>query len=126
MSLDVYFQRFRDGDTEPGGGDAMREVLLPFIVREEPEHSFALVEIGDGTADVYLSPDAMRADHVAGEQPWDLLVRGAKAAGWAIMPVGCPVCVTDEFDRSHLPEGLGDEAILVTTGKELPRVIREA
>ena len=123
VSFDVYFQRFRDGDTEPGGGGSMREVLAPFIVREESENSFALVQYGDGTADVYLSNDAMKADHVAGRQPWDLLVRGAKAAGWVIMPVGCPACITDEADRAHLPDGLDDEAILVGTGDELLRVI---
>jgi hypothetical protein len=124
VSFDVYFQGFRNGGTEPGGGDAMREVLAGYIVREEPEHSFARVEYGDGSADIYLSPDAMKADHVTGNEPWDLLVRGASAAGWVIMPVGCPACITDESDRTHLPDGLDDEAALVTTGDELLRVIR--
>lgn len=126
MSFDVYFQRFRHRDTEPGGGDAMREVLAPYIVREEPENSFTLVEYGDGTADVYLSNDAMKADHITGIRPWDLLVRGAKAAGWVIMPVGYPACITDESDRLHLPEGLDDEAILVSNGDALLRVIQES
>ena len=104
----------------------MREVLADYIVREEPEHSFALVEYGDGSADIHISPDAMKADHVTGKDPWDLLVRGAKAAGWVIMPVGRPTCITDPSDRTHLPDGLDDEAILVTTGAELLRVIRQS
>lgn len=124
MSFDVYFQRFRNGDTEPGGGDAMHEVLAGYIVRDEPERSFARVEYGDGSADIYLSPDAMKADHVTGVEIWDLLVRGARAAKWVIMPVGCPTCITDESDRTHLPDGLNDEAALVTTGDDLLRVIR--
>jgi len=102
----------------------MRRVLAPHIVREEPENSFVLVRHGDGEADIYLSPDAMMANHVTGTDPWDLLVRGARAAGWVIMPVGCEVCITEESDRTHLPEGLHEEAILVSSGAELLRVVQ--
>ena len=121
MSFDVYFQRFREGDAEPGGGNEMRQVLEPFIVREERE--FAEVAYGDGSADVYLSDDGMMANHISGERPWDLLVEGARASGWVIMPVGCPACLTDEGQRVHLPEGLDNGAVLVRTGEELLRVI---
>lgn len=100
----------------------MRQVLQPFIVREDAE--FAQVEYGDGSADVYLGGDAMMANHISGERPWDLLVKGARASGWVIMPTGTPVCVIDERQRPHLPEGLDDGAILVQTGEELLRVIR--
>lgn len=123
MSFDVFFQRFRNGNAAPGGGEAMRSVLAPHIARAEPENSFAHVVFGDGAADVYLSDDSMLANHIAGEQPWDLLVEGAKAAGWAIMPVGCPVLVTDESDRAHLPDGLGEDAVNVLTGKDVVRAI---
>lgn len=64
MSFDVYFQRFRDGDAEPGGAERMRQVLLPFIVREEPEHHYALVKYGEGSVDVYLDGDGMMANNV--------------------------------------------------------------
>lgn len=104
----------------------MRSVLGPHIAREEPETSFAHVVFGDGTADVYLSGDSMLANHVAGEQPWDLLVEGAKAAGWAIMPVGCPVLITDESDRVHLPDGLAEDAVRVLTGADILRLISES
>jgi hypothetical protein len=123
MSFDVFFQRFRDGDADPGGVEAMRSVLAPHIAREEPEHSFAHVVFGDGAADVYLSDGSMLANHIAGEQPWGLLVEGAKAAGWAIMPVGCPVLITDESYRAHLPDGLAEDAVNVLTGKDILRVI---
>ena len=103
----------------------MREVLQPFIVREEPEHHFALVEYGDGSADVYLDGDRMLANHISGDQPWDLLVDGARAAaGWVILPVGCPACITDEGQRGHLPDSLDGNIALVTTGEELLQVIR--
>jgi hypothetical protein len=126
MSFDVFFQRFRHGDAESGGGEAMRSVLAPHITREDPRQSFAQVVFGDGGADVYLSNDSMLANHIAGERPWDLLVEGAKAAGWAIMPVGCPALITDESDRAHLPDGLGEDAVVVLTGEDILRVIREA
>ncbi len=59
----------------------MRSVLAPHVAREEPEKSFAHIVIGDGAADVYLSDGRMLANHIVGEQPWDLLVAGAKLPG---------------------------------------------
>ena len=109
-----------------GGGDEMRRILEPFIVREEPEHNFALVEYESGSADVYLNDDDMVANHISGEQPWQLLVDGARAADWVIMPVGCSTCITDESQRAHLPEGLDKDVALVSTGDELLRVIRSS
>ncbi|MEV0285586.1 hypothetical protein AB0H36_15855 [Kribbella sp. NPDC050820] len=125
MSFDVFFQRFRDGDAEPGGGDRVRQMLKPFVVRaEDPEHPFMLVEYGDGSAVVYLNADGMMANHITGRDPWDLLVEGARAAGWVIMPVGCPTCLTDEVQRIHLPEGLSEDVAMVATGEEVLRVIQ--
>ena len=126
MSFDVFFQRFKDGEPDPSGGDVMRRVLAPFIVREEPEHHFVVIQFGDGTADVYLDDDHMMVNHVIGLQPWDLLVDAARTAGWAILPVGRPTCITDEAQRQHLPVGLGMEVAIVLTGAELLRVIQFA
>lgn len=122
MSFDVFFQRFTDGDAGVGGGDQMRRVLAPFMVRED-QSRYVLVEYGDGTADVYLSDNSMMANHVSGESPWEILVQGAGAADWVILPVGCPACITAEAQRQHLPDGLGDDAVLVSSGEELLRVI---
>jgi hypothetical protein len=66
----------------------------------------------------------MMANHFTGQKPWDLLVEGARSAEWAIMPVGCPTCLTDQAQRIHLPEGLKEDVALVATGEELVRVIR--
>ena len=101
VSFDVFFQRFSNGETDPGGGDAMRRVLEPFIVSEKREHRFARIELGDGGADVYLDGDDMMANHVTGLQAWDLLVQGALEAGWVILPVGCPTCITDAHVRNR-------------------------
>jgi len=124
VSFDVYFQRFKDGDKASGGGEIVRQILQPFIVRENPEQNFALVEYGDGSVDVYLDGDSMLANHVGGERPWDLLVEGARAAGWVILPVGSPTCITEEAQRFHLPEGLDQDVSFVRTGEELLQVIR--
>jgi hypothetical protein len=104
----------------------MREVLAPFVVREEPEHHFALIECRDGSADIYLDGDGMMANHITGEEPWELLLKGARAAGWVIQLVGCPTCITEEAQRAHLPDGLDDEVVLVATGQHLLRVIRSS
>ena len=74
MSFDVSFQRFRHGEEAAGGGDQMRLVVAPHIVREEAATSFVRIEYGDGGADLYLDDDEMMANHVSGDQPWDLLV----------------------------------------------------
>ncbi|MBT2551536.1 hypothetical protein [Arthrobacter sp. ISL-5] len=49
---------------------AMREALQPFIVRQDPHHRFALIEYGNGSADVYLDSDGMMANHISGEDLW--------------------------------------------------------
>jgi hypothetical protein len=91
----------------------MRQVLDRFIAREEPEHSFLLVEYGDGSADIYLDGENMMANHITGEKPWELL-----------MPAGCTTCLTDEAQRIHLPDGLNEDVALVATGEDLLGVIR--
>src|ERR687894_1987712 len=126
MSWDVYFQGFRDGDASVGGGDVMRRILEPFVIHSEPDQAFLEVQYGDGTADVHLSTNHMTANHIEGHDPWQLLVEGATAAGWVILPVGCPTCITDEAQRAHLPDFLGDEAVLVTSGDMVVSVIESS
>jgi hypothetical protein len=124
VSYDVYFQRFLDGSAVPGGGDEMRRVLAPHVTQEDPASSYTLVELGDGSADVYLSDDSMMANHIHGRDPWQLLVDGARAAGWVIMPVDGPTCLIDESQRAHLPDDLTDRVVLVGDGNDLLRVLR--
>jgi hypothetical protein len=126
VSFDVYFQRFRDGSAVPGGGDSMRRVLEPFVVSEDPARSFAFVQYGDGSADVYLGADDMMVNHVVGDEPWQLLVEGAAAAGWVIMPADGPTCVTDEAQRDHLPDDVARDVVVIASGADLLRVIRAA
>jgi hypothetical protein len=95
----------------------MREVLAPHI-SEEYEHSFR-VRVGDGKTDIYLHDGGMMANHIDGRDPWDLLVHGAKAANWVIIPVGCPTCLTQPGQMEELPQGLDDDVVVVETGADL-------
>jgi hypothetical protein len=126
VSFDVFFQRFDQGAPVPGGGSRMREVLAPYIKREEPDTSFLLIEVGDGDADVYLSNDDMMANHITGRDPWELLVKGAAAAGWVILPLGCPTCLTHEDQEHDLPDELRERVVNVRSGADLLQAIETA
>jgi hypothetical protein len=76
MSFDLCFQWFLNGEADPGGGERVRRVLEPLIVREEPERRFALVEYGDGSADVYLDGASMLANHVSANGRGTYLFKG--------------------------------------------------
>ena len=126
VSFDVFFQGFRSGEASLGGGDAMRQVLATHVVWSDPDNGHLLVEFGDGSVDVSLEDDGMMANHVTGVDPWDLLVRGAQAAGWVIMPVGCPVCLTNIHQEVDLPEELRGAVVVVRSGSDLLQVIDSA
>lgn len=124
MSLDVFFQGFIAGESSERGGTEMRAVLAPHVIEEDA--SFLRIRVGDGEADVYLRDDGMMANHVSGQDPWDLLVKGAQAANWVIMPLDLPTCLTQPGQRGELPEGLDDDVVVVETGSDLRAVIEQA
>lgn len=123
MSYDVFFQGFKGGDAAPGGGDTVRMLLEPHVMRSEPEHSFMRIDVEDGGADVYLGDDHMMVNHAGGKATWDLLVRAAAAANWTILLPDGPPAITDESQLAELPAELAEEAIVVTTGTDLLRII---
>jgi hypothetical protein len=121
VSFDVYFQAFEAGDA-PGGGDAARAVLDPYLTGVAP--GAHLLSCAGGSADVYgLDSDSMMVTHIEGVCAWSLLVEAARAASWVVMPVGCPVCVLDEVQLEHLPEELRDDVRVITSGEDLLAVI---
>ena len=121
MTFDIIFQGFIAGESSEQGGSQMREILAPHVTDEDG--SFLRVRFGDGDADIYLGDDRMMANHVSGRDPWDLLVEGAQAANWVIMPIDCPTCVTQPGQREELPEDLDADVVAVSTGAELRRII---
>jgi hypothetical protein len=81
------------------------------------------VRFGDGEADLYLSCYGMVANHVSGRDPWQLLVLGAQAADWVVLPLDRPVCLTGPGQRESLPNELGDDVVVVGSGAELLKVV---
>lgn len=100
----------------------MREVLRPHL-RPTPGDPKELVLGPDARADVYLDDQSLMVSHINGSAVLDLLVDAARAGSWAIMPIGVPTAVTSPDLIAHLPEGLGDGAVVVSSGAELLRLI---
>lgn len=126
MSIDVFFQGFNNGDARDCGSNEMKRVLAPLSTAGLVDPSYFEVICGDGRADIYLSESACLANEISGNDPWDLLIQAARAANWVIMPIGCPVCMTAEDQRSDLTEELQQDLVLVTAGKELEDHTRNA
>lgn len=63
------------------------------------------------------------ANHIEGRDPWDLLVRGARAAAWVIIPIGCPTCLTQPGQMEELPDALDKDVVVIETGADLRAVI---
>jgi hypothetical protein len=121
VSFDVFFQGFNAGESSERGGADMCEALAPHVI--ERSGSLLRVRVGDGEADIHLHDEGMMANHISGLDPWDLLVRGAQAANWVIMPVGCPTCLTQPGQLEELPEELQDDVVVVETAADLLAVI---
>jgi hypothetical protein len=124
MSFDVFLQGFAGGKAAPGRPDAATEVLAPYFA-DAPRDGYVRVQLVDGEADVYgLGRSSLMVNHASGEQIWDLILTVAAAAGWVIMPVGCPVCVVADEQAADLPDELRGGVIVVRTGTELLQVIQ--
>ena len=69
------------------------------------------------------SVQSLLINHASGRAIWDLIFELAQAAGLAVMPVGCPTCVTDEDVLNGLPPELATSAIVVSSADELLHVV---
>jgi hypothetical protein len=124
MSFDVFLQGFAGGEAQPGRSDVVTQVLAPYFA-EAPRDGYVRLQLADGEADVYgVGRSSLMVNHASGEQIWDLIVTVAAAAGWVIMPVGCPVCVVAHEQAADLPDDLRADVTVVRTGTELLQVIR--
>lgn len=121
MSFDVFFQGFLAGEPSARGGSQMRQVLMPHVI--EQRGSFFRLRVGDDEADLYLRDDGMMANHISGQAPWHLLLSGAQAASWVIMPMDCPTCLTQPGQQEEIPEELRDDVVFVETAAQLLAVI---
>ena len=83
----------------------------------------------DGEADVFgigQPSSGLMFSHLSGVAPWSLVFEVAQAAGFAILPVGCPACVLSVEMLSELPEELASDAIVVSSGDDLLAAIENA
>ena len=122
MSFDVFVQAFRNGDATPADADAVRQILTQYVT-ETDSAGFARLSTADGGADLYGYDElgsGFMANHVSGSDAWEVLVRAAVAGGLVIIPVGCPVGITDRSSFEHLPDGLrAGEVSIVSSGTQL-------
>ena len=124
MAFDIFLQAFRDGGAAEADVEVILSVVDPCIRRRD--ESCVHVETSDGGADVYgleTSVQSLLINHASGRAIWDLIYDLAQSAGLAVMPVGCPTCVTDEDVLIGLPPELAMSAIVISSADELRLVV---
>jgi hypothetical protein len=128
MSFDIFLQGFQGGDGADGDYDAANRVLAPYLVNSDSRFEYALIRTpGGDEADVYgVGGTGLMVNHSTGGEIYDVLYAVAAAGGWAVIPVGCPTCVTSPDLLDHLPDALRDAAIVVASGNEIRLAIEES
>jgi hypothetical protein len=127
VSFDIYLQGFRDGEARDADPELLEELLKPHIA--DRSDGFARLRFADGQADIYGMDDlasGVMVNRVSGVMAMDLIVRLARRAELAILPVGCPTAVTREDLLKDLPEELAEDAVVVTTGEHMLRLIEDS
>ena len=127
MSFDIFLQGFRRGEPEPGDGDAAMDLIAPLISQRGDD--WALVATDDGEAEVFgidQPSTGLMFSHVTGIAAWSLLFDVARSAGFAVMPVGCSMCVVSADMLHELPAELAPDAIVISSGDDLLAAIENA
>ncbi len=126
MGFDIFLQRFDSGAAASVDPRVVEDVLAPHL-RDAP-HGGKHLEFSDGEAELYGADlgTGFMVTHASGREVWDVLVEVADRAGFAIIPVGCPVATTSEHARRQLPPDLADGAVVVRSGAELLSSIASA
>jgi hypothetical protein len=128
VSFDIFLQGFLGGDDAPGDRAAAIGIIAPLLAGPVTD-GYGRIVTADGDADVYGLGDSdqgLMVNHASGHEIWQVVVDIARAAGYAVLPVGCPACVVDAVILGHLPEELRDAAVLVHDGGDLERVVLTA
>jgi hypothetical protein len=128
VSFDIFLHGFRDGDGTPGDRAAAIAIITPLLSGPVSD-GFGRIVTADGEADIYGLGDGdhgLMVNHASGRQIWQVIVDVARAAGYVVLPVGCPVCVLDEAVIGHLPVELREDTVLVRDGGDLERVVLTA
>ncbi|MFE1834943.1 CbrC family protein [Streptomyces sviceus] len=131
MSYSLYLCRFADGQPTPMDESAIREVLGPVTVGGLPPtglpDSWDLETEDGGGSEVYGDALGLTFNRFSPGQILDHVAALVRRTGAAVLPLDCPVILTSEADRRHLPESLRAEAIVVAlealTGQAIQLVI---
>ena len=129
MSFDVFAQRFVGGEPAEAENGVLSELLAPHLTRVESESDFAELHFDDGTADFYGLAEpgtGFMVNHVSGQLAWELFVRMASAGDMALMAPGVPTMIFSEEVRQHLPEGLAEDAVVLSSGADILRTFANA
>lgn len=124
VAFDIFLQAFLDGGAAEADVEVILSVVDPYIRRRD--ESCVHLETSDGGADVYgleTSVQSLLINHASGRAIWDLIYELAQSAGLAVMPVGCPTCVTDKNAFNELPPELAASAIVVSSADDLRLVV---
>lgn len=129
MSFDVFVQAFDSGGAGEAEADQVRAALAPHVTTHDESTSFVRLETGDGGADLYgydRLESGFMVNHIGGAQAWDVIVGAAAASRLVIMPVGCPIALTDRATVADLPAELRRTPLaLVSSGHQLLSLIQE-
>lgn len=126
MSFGIFLQAFAGGQAAAGHPDRAFRELEPYL-DGSPSDGSAHVVTPDGAADVFgIGSTGLMISDASGEFIWQLLVDVAAAGHYAIMPVGCPVCLVREDMKDDLPEALRGDAVVVGSGTELMKAVISA
>jgi hypothetical protein len=126
VSFDIFLQRFVNGKAVDADGDSMLAILEPLITARSG--GWARIITADGHADVYGIDDpasGLVINHASGRAVWDVVFELARAAGMAVMPVGCRTSVTDPGLIDALPAG-SPRAEVVTSGADILATVEDA
>ncbi|UZN04200.1 hypothetical protein [Cellulomonas sp. S1-8] len=129
MTFDVFVQRMVDGELAAADSAALSELIAPYVTTTDPAFDFAQLHFDDGTADLYGIGEpgkGFMVNHVSGRLAWDLVAAVAERGDMTLMAPGVPPLICSESTRAHLPEGLGDEAVVVTSGADILRAFAQA
>lgn len=115
MSYSLYLCRFADGHPAPMDETAIRDVLGPVTVGGMPPtglpDSWDLEAEDGGGSEVYGDALGLTFNRFSPGQILDRVAELARRTGAAVLPLDCPVILTSEADRRHLPESLRAQAI---------------
>ena len=113
----MYLWRFVDGEPAPMDETAIRDVLGPVTVGGMPADGFPEfwdLEADDGGgSEVYGDGLGLTFNRFSPGEILDLVAELARRTGAGVMPHDCPIMLTSEADRGHLPESLRAEAVVV-------------